>query len=90
VTVGPAERLAVERLECGAPTWCGTAPTLPLADVLVQVRAHGEPVPASADVADDRLVVEVGGRVRGVAPGQTAVLYDGDRVIGSATVDATS
>jgi tRNA U34 2-thiouridine synthase MnmA/TrmU len=25
-----------------------------------------------------------------VAPGQTAVLYDGDRVIGSATVDRTS
>jgi tRNA-uridine 2-sulfurtransferase len=90
VTVGPVERLAVDRMECGAPTWCGAAPSLPLTGVLAQVRAHGEPVDARADVVDGRLVVDVGGRVRGVAPGQTAVLYDGDRVIGSATVDATS
>jgi tRNA-specific 2-thiouridylase len=90
VTVGPVERLAVEKLECGSPTWCGAAPSLPLTGVLAQVRAHGEPVAARADVVEGRLVVDVGGRVRGVAPGQTAVLYDGDRVIGSATVDHTS
>jgi tRNA-specific 2-thiouridylase len=90
VTVGPVERLAVDRLSCGVPTWCGAAPSLPLTGVLAQVRAHGEPVAARADVIDGGLVVDVGGRVRGVAPGQTAVLYDGDRVIGSATVDSTS
>jgi tRNA-uridine 2-sulfurtransferase len=90
VTVGPVERLAVDQLVCGAPTWCGAPPRLPLTGVLAQVRAHGEPVPADADVIDGGLVVNVGGRVSGVAPGQTAVLYDGDRVIGSATVDRTS
>jgi tRNA-specific 2-thiouridylase len=90
VTVGPVERLAVEELVCGVPTWCRPPPSLPLTGVLAQVRAHGEPVPAAADVVDGRLVVAVGGRVSGVAPGQTAVLYDGDRVIGSATVDGTS
>jgi tRNA-specific 2-thiouridylase len=34
--------------------------------------------------------VDVGGRVRGVAPGQTVVLYDGDRVIGSSTIDSAA
>jgi tRNA-uridine 2-sulfurtransferase len=90
VTVGPVERLAVDQLVCGVPTWCGAAPGLPLTGVLAQVRAHGEPVPADADVVDGGLVVNVGGRVSGVAPGQTAVLYDGDRVLGSATIDRTS
>jgi tRNA-uridine 2-sulfurtransferase len=90
VTVGPVESLAVDQLVCGAPTWCGAAPSLPLTGVLAQVRAHGEPVPADADVVDGGLVVNVGGRLSGVAPGQTAVLYDGDRVIGSATIDRTS
>jgi tRNA-specific 2-thiouridylase len=90
VTVGPLERLAVDRLECAAPTWCGATPALPLTDVLAQVRAHGEPVPARADVVGSRLVVDVGGRVRGVAPGQTVVLYDGDRVIGSSTIDSAA
>ena len=28
-------------------------------------------------------------RLRGVAPGQSVVLYDGTRVVGSATIDAT-
>jgi tRNA-uridine 2-sulfurtransferase len=90
VTVGPVERLAVDRLECGEPTWCGDPPALPLRDVLAQVRAHGEPVRAAADVVAGRLVVEVGGRVQGVAPGQTAVLYAGDRVLGSATIDSAA
>ncbi len=90
VTVGPRERLAVDRLECGNPTWCGEAPPLPMTDVTVQVRAHGEPVTAAADVLEDRLVVEVRGRLSGVAPGQTAVLYAGDRVIGSATIDSAA
>ena len=34
-------------------------------------------------------VVELARPLRGVAPGQAVVLYDGDQVLGSATVDAT-
>ncbi|MGL4178833.1 MAG: tRNA 2-thiouridine(34) synthase MnmA [Dermatophilaceae bacterium] len=36
------------------------------------------------------VVVRLGRRVRGVAPGQSVVLYDGTRVVGSATITATS
>lgn len=35
------------------------------------------------------LRVELGRRVRGVAPGQAVVLYDGTRVVGSATIAST-
>ncbi|MBV9487380.1 MAG: tRNA 2-thiouridine(34) synthase MnmA [Frankiaceae bacterium] len=88
VTVGPAERLEVSTIECGPPTWCGPDPALPLESVLAQVRAHGDPVPCRVDVVGGALVAEVGAGLRGIAPGQTFVVYDGERVVGSATIDA--
>jgi tRNA-specific 2-thiouridylase len=56
---------------------------------LAQVRAHGDPVPAVAGCVGDEVQVELREPLRGVAPGQAVVLYDGDRVIGSATISAT-
>jgi tRNA-specific 2-thiouridylase len=90
VTVGTAEQLAVDALEAGHVRWCGPAGGEAF-DCLVQLRAHGEPVAASAgyDAAADTVTLSFGRSVRGVAPGQTAVLYDGTRVIGSATITAT-
>jgi tRNA-uridine 2-sulfurtransferase len=55
----------------------------------VQVRAHADPVPAVARVAGGELVVEVGEPLLGVAPGQTAVVYVGTRVLGQCTIDRT-
>jgi tRNA-specific 2-thiouridylase len=88
VTVGPEELLAVDGVVAGVPTWCGAAPELPLTG-LAQLRAHGDAHPCSAEVTADGLVVRFDDRPRGVAPGQTVALYDGDRVVGSATINAT-
>jgi tRNA-specific 2-thiouridylase len=87
VTVGPVDRLAVTRIECGPPTWCGAAPSTPVESALAQVRAHGEVVPCRVDVVGDTLVASLQEPINGVAPGQTLVVYDGDRVVGSATID---
>jgi tRNA-specific 2-thiouridylase len=57
-------------------------------DCFAQVRAHGDPVPARARMAGDGLVVTLEEPLRGVAPGQTVVLYQGSRVLGQATIDA--
>ncbi|AOT05187.1 tRNA 2-thiouridine(34) synthase MnmA [Arthrobacter sp. U41] len=72
-------------------------------DCHAQVRAHGDPVPARAHLertqAGDggsaggasghgNLVVTLTEPLRGVAPGQTVVLYQGSRVLGQATIDA--
>ena len=56
-----------------------------------QVRAHGEEVPATATVVDgaDAVHVVLDRRLRGVAPGQSVVLYEGTRVVGSATISGT-
>jgi tRNA-specific 2-thiouridylase len=90
VTVGPVDRLEVTRIECGTPTWCGEPPSKSTIEALAQVRAHGEPVPCRARVVDGGLMVELLEGISGVAAGQTMVLYDGDRVIGSATIDSAA
>ncbi|MDF2829481.1 MAG: thiouridylase [Mycobacterium sp.] len=56
----------------------------------VQVRAHGGLAAAVAEIRDGRLVTDLRSPLRGVAPGQTMVLYRpdpaGDEVIASATI----
>ena len=89
VTVGPAELLDVDLLEAGAVTWTGLPLDAPV-DLQVQVRAHGEAVAARIDASGARLRVELATPVRGVACGQSVVVYDGTRVVGSGTIEATS
>ena len=89
VTVGTVDRLDVSGLRGVRPVWTGDEPTAPTR-VLAQVRAHGDPVPATAWTEDGELVVTLDEPLRGVAPGQAVVLYEGECVLGSATIDATS
>ncbi|MEU4195816.1 tRNA 2-thiouridine(34) synthase MnmA [Kribbella sp. NPDC026611] len=87
VTVGSREELAVERLTASKPRWCGSAPT----DRVVakaQLRAHGDEVPVTALLDGDQVQVDFTEPTSAVAPGQAVVLYDGTRVIGSATIDS--
>jgi tRNA-specific 2-thiouridylase len=88
VTVGPAESLEVRELTGIRPSWPGSVPAGAV-DCLAQVRAHGEPVPATVYVAGGTVTVTLHQPLRGVAPGQAVVLYDGTRVIGAATIDST-
>jgi tRNA-specific 2-thiouridylase len=57
---------------------------------LAQVRAHGDPIPCRVDVVGGALVADVEPGLSGVAPGQTLVVYDGDEVLGSATIDSAA
>ncbi|GHE10250.1 tRNA-specific 2-thiouridylase MnmA [Klenkia taihuensis] len=91
VTVGTADLAGVDEVRTGAPTWTGPAPSLPFGAV-VQLRAHGAGVPCTVTGDDDGGLVLVLHEVqRGVAPGQSAVLYEpdaerGDKVLGQAAV----
>ena len=38
----------------------------------------------------DRVTIELVDPAQGIAPGQAAVVYDGTRVVGSATITATA
>ena len=85
----PVEQLAVRTVVAERPRWCGSAPEGTFG-CGVQLRAHGEELPGVAEVDGDRVVGRLAGPASGVAPGQAAVLYDGTRVVGSATIAATS
>ncbi|HEU0133142.1 MAG TPA: tRNA 2-thiouridine(34) synthase MnmA [Mycobacteriales bacterium] len=89
VTVGPAEALDVDVVRGVRARWAGPPP----ADgerLLAQVRAHGDAAPCVVSVGGDEVTVTLDAPARGVAPGQAVVLYDGDRVVGSATIAATA
>ncbi|XVX21433.1 tRNA 2-thiouridine(34) synthase MnmA [Actinomycetota bacterium] len=90
VTVGTAELLGVDVIRGDHLRWCGPAPEGEVR-LGAQIRAHGEEVPASVRVTrgepgEPSVEVRLERRVRGVAPGQSVVLYEGTRVVGSATI----
>ena len=115
VTVGPRERLAIDRITGVRARWCGTVPSEPLHGT-VQLRAHGDEHRAVVSVVSTSSTTEGAGsttegagstteeagstteEVRielldpayGIAPGQAAVIYDGSRVVGSATIASTA
>ena len=88
VVVGSVDELAVQAVEADRAVWF--ADTDGTFACSLQVRAHGSAVPARATVRDGNveIVLDSSGDLRGVAPGQSAVLYDGTRVLGQATVTA--
>ena len=89
VVVGPKEALAIGRLGGRRASWAGEAPPARFR-CDVQVRAHAEPVPAEARFEGGELTVLPDQPILGLAPGQSAVLYAGTRVIGQVTVDRTA
>ena len=88
VTVGPRAELAVDGLIAIKPRWCGAAPVDDL-ECTVQLRAHGEEHRAVVRVTDDGVEVDLLDAAAGIAPGQAVVVYDGSRVVGSATIAST-
>jgi tRNA-specific 2-thiouridylase len=89
VVVGPKEALAIAEISGERFTWAGTPPVSAEFACHVQIRAHADPVPARAYLAEGLVSVIPDDALHGVAPGQTAVLYDGTRVLGQFTIDRT-
>ncbi|HOA67244.1 MAG TPA: tRNA 2-thiouridine(34) synthase MnmA, partial [Phycicoccus elongatus] len=89
VVIGTAGLLGVRQITGEHARWCGPAP-IGTIRAGAQVRAHGEEVGCAAyQGPGGELEVTLDAPIRGVAPGQSVVLYDGTRVIGSATISST-
>ena len=90
VRVGPREALTVDRLEAAHGRWCGAVP-----DAARGHRPAARPRRPSTAPWSPRATAATGCSVelldpaQGIAPGQAAVVYDGTRVVGSATITAT-
>jgi tRNA-specific 2-thiouridylase len=81
--------LAVSTVHADRPVWIADVPAGPI-ECEVQMRAHGEVVPAVVTASGGRLTAELRTPARGVAAGQAIVAYRpdpaGDIVLGSATI----
>lgn len=87
VTVGPETLLSVRELRGEKVVWLADdVPADGPTPCLVQVRAHGEAVGASVVRSGNKLSVTLEEPMRGVAAGQSLVIYQGTRVLGQATI----
>jgi tRNA-specific 2-thiouridylase len=82
VVVGPKRALAVRAARIEGVNWIGGTASGPMT---VKVRSLAKPVPARFE--GDRVAFET--PEYGVAPGQAAVLYAGDRVLGGGWIAET-
>ena len=82
VIVGPREALAIRSARIADMNWIGADYSGPLQ---AKVRSLAKPVPARMEGSD--LIFE--NAEYGVAPGQAAVLYAGDRVLGGGWIQET-
>jgi tRNA-specific 2-thiouridylase len=87
VTVGPLESLDADEIAGSRGVWTSGSMPAKTFRCQVQLRAHGTVSPASVEVEDDCVLARLDEPQRGVAAGQALVMYDGDCVIGSATIE---
>jgi tRNA-specific 2-thiouridylase len=88
VLVGPREELDAAVVEARPAVWTGGTAPAERFDCEVQLRAHGMTSPAAVTVAGATVTATLDVPQRGVAAGQALVMYDGDAVLGSATITA--
>ena len=83
VVVGPKRALAVNAARIVEPNWLSDVQGC---QVMAKVRSLAKPVPATINGEWLRFASDE----YGVAPGQAAVLYDGDRVLGGGWMEETA
>ncbi len=90
VVVGTHENLAVNTIIASPAIWCGEAPEINKSlRGFAQVRAHGAALPTNYKFDGKNLIANLDEPLFGLATGQALVIYDGNRVVGSATICET-
>ena len=88
VVVGPWTALFAPGVRVGRPHWLGPAPEEGT-EISVQIRYRAAAVPATVESLDpEGMQLRFGEPQRSVSPGQSAVLYRGDEVLGGGRIDA--
>jgi tRNA-uridine 2-sulfurtransferase len=87
IVVGPGELLARRGLVADRVSWvAGGPPADGPFEAEVRIRYRGEDVPAVIEPLDDRFRAEFRTPQRAVAPGQSAVVYRGDELLGGGRI----
>jgi tRNA-specific 2-thiouridylase len=87
VVVGPESELQRDGLEADELNWVSIAPPRAAIRAAVKIRYRAPEVPCTvAPLGDDRVRVRFETPLKAVTPGQAAVLYQGDLVLGGGTI----
>ncbi len=89
VVVGARKDLAITTMRGERAIWCGPSVDEKSRTGFVQIRAHGTALPCRYFFENNLLVAILEAPLLGLATGQAMVIYDGDRVVGSATICET-
>ena len=88
VVIGPREALLGRGVTAREVNWLADVPPLG-AELRVQVRHRARAVPATlVRAAAGEVELALGEPVAAITPGQSLVLYDGDRVLGGGVIEA--
>jgi tRNA-specific 2-thiouridylase len=90
VWVGTAEEISERSFDAERANWLRWETPPARFRCAVQVRSRQQPIPATVTVdssTPDRFRVELDADERGISPGQAAVLYDGDEVLGGGWIE---
>jgi tRNA-specific 2-thiouridylase len=88
VVVGTREEAERRDFRAVQASWVHSRP-IPGTRCEVQIRHRGKPLPALVDPSAGQVEVKLLEPALGVAPGQSAVFYQGDEVLGGATITAS-
>jgi tRNA-specific 2-thiouridylase len=89
VVVGPGELLSRSGLEADLVSWiAGIPPSEVPFDAVVRVRYRGEDIPSVVSPMGDRMRISFEKPQRAIAPGQSAVVYRGDEMVGGGRIVA--
>jgi tRNA-specific 2-thiouridylase len=88
VVVGSRESLAVSEIVGDRPRYCGVQP-VGVRRGFAQVRAHGTPQAGIFECTESTITAKLDEPLLGLATGQALVVYEGDQVVGAATVSQT-
>lgn len=86
VTIGPEETLYAEGLEASDVNWLIDRPSAAFR-CEAKIRYNGPATSATAEPTEEGFRLVFDDPRKGIAPGQAAVLYDGDRVLGGGWID---
>jgi tRNA-specific 2-thiouridylase len=87
IVLGSEEELKTRCLLTEAPEVVDEAEFFTAQDLTVRIRYHSNPVPCKVRRLDDgRMLVETADDVSAVTPGQSAVFYVGNRLVGGAYI----
>ena len=86
VVIGHHEELFSDTVEVGELNWLSAAAPEQGARVHVQLRYRAPHVPARVASVAERLQLELDEEFASVTPGQSAVVFDGERVLGGGRI----